>query len=165
MPLVGVRRKGILGSVEAPLSLLDAVSFLRGVCPSYHSRRSYVPNPPLASQAFNVPGGGARRSPRCSNPLIIALEGNILYDCSISFPWSSARPWAPRVWLAPWPGPLWVRFAGEEGQVGGQVRAGCRPFLCRRRFPEGPGSVAPARGMWEEFVGFLFVFDTTGYQG
>ena len=26
----------------------------------------------------------------------------------------------------------------------------------------GPGSVAPARGMWEKVVGFLFVFDTMG---
>ena len=34
-----------MGSVEAPLSLLDGVSFLRGVCPSYHSRRLYLPNP------------------------------------------------------------------------------------------------------------------------
>ena len=29
----------------------------------------------------------------------------------------------------------------------------------------GPGSVAPARGMWEEVVGFLFVSDTLGCQG
>ena len=68
-----------------------------------------------ASQAFNFPVGGARRSHRRTYPLILALEGNILDDCSITFPRSSARPWVPRVWLAPWPSPLWVRFAGEEG--------------------------------------------------
>ena len=44
VPRVGFRRTGILGSVAAPLSLLDAVSFLRGVCPSYQSRRLYVLN-------------------------------------------------------------------------------------------------------------------------
>ena len=88
---------------------------------------------PPASQAVNFPGGHARRSPRRTYPLILALEGNILDDCSITFPWSSARPRVPRAWLTPWPGPLWVRFAGEEGQVEGQVRVGCRPFLCRRR--------------------------------
>ena len=38
--------------------------------------------------------------------------------CSITLPWSSARPWAPRVWLAPFPGPSRIRYAGEEGQVG-----------------------------------------------
>ena len=36
-------------------------------------------------------------------PLISALEGDILDDCSITFPWSSARPWVPREWLAPLP--------------------------------------------------------------
>ena len=68
-----------------------------------------------ASQAFDFPGGGARQSQRRTYPLILALEGNILDDCLIPFPWSSARPWVPRVWLASWPGALWVRFAGEEG--------------------------------------------------
>ena len=38
--------------------------------------------------------------------------------CSITLPWSSAQPWAPRVWLAPLPGPSRIRYAGEEGQVG-----------------------------------------------
>ena len=68
-----------------------------------------------ASQAFNFPVEGLRRSHQRTHPLIPALEGNILDDCSITFPWSSARPWDPRVWLAPWPGPLSVRFAGGEG--------------------------------------------------
>ena len=89
--------------------------------------------PPSLPGVFNFTRGGARRSPRCTYPLILALEGNILYDCSITFPWSSALPWVPRVWLAPWSGPLWVRFAGGEGQVEGQIRAGRRPCLCRRR--------------------------------
>ena len=62
-----------------------------------------------------------RRSPRCTYRFIVALEGNILDDCSITFPWSLARPWVPRVWLAPLPGPLRIRLAGEEGQVGGRV--------------------------------------------
>ena len=39
-----------------------------------------------ASQAFNFRGGGARRSQRHTYPLILALEGNILDDCSITFP-------------------------------------------------------------------------------
>ena len=68
-----------------------------------------------ASHAFNLPGGGARRSQRRTYPLILALEGNVLDDFLITFPWSSVRPWVPRVWLAPWPGPVLVPFAGEEG--------------------------------------------------
>ena len=48
LPLVGVRRKGILVSVEDPLSSLDVVKFsgLRGMCASHHSRRLHVPNLP-----------------------------------------------------------------------------------------------------------------------
>ena len=56
-----------------------------------------------------------RRSPRCTYPLILALEGNTLDDCSITFPWSSARLWVPHVWPAPLPGPLRIWLAGEEG--------------------------------------------------
>ena len=70
---------------------------------------------PPASQALISPGGGVRRSPRCTYPLILALEGNTLDDCSITFSWSSAQPWVPRVWPAPLPGPLRIRLAGEEG--------------------------------------------------
>ena len=117
---------------------------------------------PPASQAFNSPGGGAPRSPRCTYPLISALEGNILGVCSITFPWSSGRPWVPRVRLAPLPGPLRVQFAGDEGQVEGRVRVGRRPFSLLQAGCGGPGSVAPARGMWEEVVGFLFVFHIMG---
>ena len=68
-----------------------------------------------ASQAFNFPGGGARWSQRRSYPLILVLEGNVLDDFSITFPWSSVWPWVPRVWLAPWPGPSCVPFGEEEG--------------------------------------------------
>ena len=68
-----------------------------------------------ASQAFNFPGGGAHPFQRRAYPLILALEGNVLDNFLITFPPSSVRPWVPRVWLAPWPGPSWVRFAGEEG--------------------------------------------------
>ena len=42
MPRVGLWRTGVLGSVAAPLPLLDAVNCLRGVFPSYHSHRLYV---------------------------------------------------------------------------------------------------------------------------
>ena len=73
--------------------------------------------PAPGSKAFNVPRGGARRSQRRTYPLTLALEGNVLEDFLITFPWSSVRLWVPRVWLAPWPGLLWVRFAGEEGWV------------------------------------------------
>ena len=55
VPLVGIRRKGILGSVEAALSLLDAVSSLRGMCPSYHSCRLYVLNPPQRPRRLTFP--------------------------------------------------------------------------------------------------------------
>ena len=153
MPLVGVRRKGILGSVEAPLSLLDAISFLQGVCPWYHSRRLYVPNLCQRPTRLTFPEE-ARRSPRCTYPLILALEGNILDDCSITFPWSSARQWVPRVWLAPWPGPLWVRFAGEEGQVEGQVRAGRRTSLRRRQVAGVREAWPPPRGCRMNSLGF-----------
>ena len=57
-----------------------------------------------ASQAFNIHGGGARRSQRCTYPLILALEGNVLDDFLGTFPWSLVWPWVLRVWLAPWPG-------------------------------------------------------------
>ena len=67
------------------------------------------------SQAFDFLGGGARRSQRRTYPLILALEGNVLEDFLITFPWSSVWPWVPRVWLAPWFGTSCVWFAGEEG--------------------------------------------------
>ena len=56
-----------------------------------------------------------RRSPRCTYPWVLALEGTTLDDCSITFSWSLARPLVPRVRLVPLPGPLWIRLAGEEG--------------------------------------------------
>ena len=55
LPRVGFRRIGIPGCVAAPLPLFDAVSFLRGVCPSYHSRRLYVPEPPRRPRRLTFP--------------------------------------------------------------------------------------------------------------
>ena len=98
--------------LQPPSRFLTLLAFCGGVSLVPFSQVICAESPP-ASQAFNLPGGGARRSPRCTYSLILALEGNILDDCWITFPWSSARPWVPRVWLAPWPGPLRVRFAGE----------------------------------------------------
>ena len=68
-----------------------------------------------ASQAFNFLGGGARQFQWRTYPLFLALEGNVLDDFSITFPWSSVRPWVPGVCLPPWSVPSWVRFVGEEG--------------------------------------------------
>ena len=56
-----------------------------------------------------------RQFPRFTYPWMLAFEGNTLDDCSITFSWSSARPWVPRVWPAPLPGPLWIRLKGQEG--------------------------------------------------
>ena len=95
-----------------------------------------------------------RPSPRCTYPLILALEGNILDDCWITFPWSSARPWVPRVWLAPLPGPLRIRFAGEEGQVEGRVRVWRRPFLCCRRAAGVGEAWPPPGGCGRKWLGF-----------
>ena len=66
-------------------------------------------------EAFNFLGGGARRSQRRTYPLILPLEGNVLDDFLITFPWTSVWPLVPRVWLAPWSGPSSVRFKAEEG--------------------------------------------------
>ena len=116
LPLVGVRRKRILVSVEAPLSSLDAVNFLG------YANVSLAPFPQVtcaetapASQAFNSLRGGARRSQRRAYSLILVVEGKVLDHFFITFPWSSVWPWVLRVWLAPWPGPSCVRFVGEEG--------------------------------------------------
>ena len=68
-----------------------------------------------AYQAFNFLGGGARPFQWRTYPLTLALEGNVLHDFLITFPWSSASPWVPRVWPPPWPGPSCVRLVGEEG--------------------------------------------------
>ena len=55
VPRVGFWRIGIPGSVAASLSLFDAVNFLRGVCPSYHSRWSYLPNTPKRPRCLTFP--------------------------------------------------------------------------------------------------------------
>ena len=70
-----------------------------------------APPPP----AFNFLGGGARRFQWRTYPLTLTLEGNVLDDFLITFPWSSASPWVPRVWLPPWPGLSCVRLVEEEG--------------------------------------------------
>ena len=44
-----------------------------------------------ASQAFIFLGGDARRFQWRTYPLILALEGNVLDDFWITFPWSSVR--------------------------------------------------------------------------
>ena len=95
-----------------------------------------------------------RRSPRCTYPLILALEGNILKDYSITFPWSSALPWVPRVWLAPLPGPLRIWFAGEEAQAEGRVWVWRRPFLCCRRVTGVREAWPPPRGCTRKSLGF-----------
>ena len=47
----------------------------------------------------------------------------------VTFPWSSAGPWALRVGLPPWSGPR-ARLVGEEGQAEVQVCVGAPvPFL------------------------------------
>ena len=132
VPRLGFWRTGIPGSVGAPLPLNDFLSFLRGRVPRT-IRVGYMCRNPPASQAFNFPGGGARRSPWCKYPWTLALDGNTLDDCSLTFSWSSARPWASRVWPGPLPGPLWIRPAGGEDEVEGWVWAWCRPFRCCRR--------------------------------
>ena len=68
-----------------------------------------------APQAFNFFGGGARRLQWRTYLLTLALESNVPDDFLITFPWSSASPWTPRVWLPPWPGPSCARLVGEEG--------------------------------------------------
>ena len=53
-----------------------------------------------------------------------------------------------------------VRGRGGSGRTTGPSLA--PPLSLLQAGRGGPGSVAPARGMWEEVVGLLFVFDTTG---
>ena len=68
-----------------------------------------------ALQAFNVLGGGACQLQWRTYPLTLTLEGNVLDSFLITFPWSSASPWVPLVWLPSWPGPSCARLVGEEG--------------------------------------------------
>ena len=143
---------------------MDAVNDLRGVCPSYHSHRLYVPSP-CAFKVFNFPEGGARRSPRCTYPLMLPLDGNTLAGGLLTFLWLSARPRVLRVWPGPLPGPLWIRLAREEGEVGGRDRVWRRPFFCCRRVAGVPEAWPPPGGLYEEVVGFSVVFDTTGCGG
>ena len=82
-----------------------------------------------------------RQSPRCMYPWMLALDGNTLYNCSLTFSWLLARPWVPHVWPGPLPGPLWIGLPGEEREVEGRVQVWRRPFLCCRR-------VAGVREAW-----------------
>ena len=67
------------------------------------------------SQAFHFLGGGARWFHWCRYPWTLALEYSVLDDFLITFSWSSASPWVPRVWPSSWPGQSLVRPVGEEG--------------------------------------------------
>ena len=119
--------------LQPPSRLLTLLTFC-GECVPRTIRVGYMcRNPPRRPGVFNSPGGGVRRSPRCRYLWMLVLDGNTLDDCSLIFSWSSARPWVPRVWPGPLPGPLWIRLAGEEGEAEGRVRAWRRPFLCCRR--------------------------------
>ena len=71
LPREGFRRIEIPGSVAAALLLIDDVSFLRVVCPSYHLRRLYVPKPPRRPSCLTYPeemctGPRGARIPGCS---------------------------------------------------------------------------------------------------
>ena len=65
--------------------------------------------------AASVRTAGCRHSPS-------PVPGSGGVRCSTTPTWSSARPRAPRVWLAPLPGPSRTRYVGEEGQVGWRSR-------------------------------------------
>ena len=86
----------------------------------------------LALPGAQLPGGGARWSPRCIYLRRLALDGNTLAGGSLTFLWLSARPRVPHIWPGPLPGPLWIRLAGEEGEAGGRVRAWRCPVSCCR---------------------------------
>ena len=66
-------------------------------------------------------------------------------------------------------GPLARPLVGPvRGRAGSGGRTGpswAPPLFLSQAGCGGPGSVAPARGMWEEFVVFLFVFDDMGCEG
>ena len=81
------------------------------------------------------------RSLRCTYPWMLALEGNTLDDCSLTFSWLSARPWVLPVWPGVLPGPSWIRLAGEEGEMEGWVQRWRGPSVCCRR-------VAGVREVW-----------------
>ena len=68
-----------------------------------------------ASQALNFLGGGAYWFQWRTCPLTLALEDNGLEDFVITFPWSSASLWVPRVWPSSWPRPSRFPLVGEAG--------------------------------------------------
>ena len=54
---------------------------------------------------------------------------------------------------------------GREGLGGRTVPCRASSFSSTLGDCGGPGSVAPAQGLWEQFVGSLFLFDIMGRQG
>ena len=127
--------------LQPPSCLLTLSSFCRECVPRIIRVGYMCRNPPCRPRRLTLPEGGVRRSPRCTYPWMLALDGNTLDDCSLTFRWSSARSWVPRVLPGPLPGHLWIRLAGGEGELGGRVLAWRRPFLCCRR-------VAGVREAW-----------------
>ena len=91
-----------------------AVAVLLPVSLAPFSQVTYAEANP-APQAFNFLEGGARRIQWGTYPLTLALESYVVDDFLITFPWSWATPWVPRVWLPHWPGPSCARLVGEEG--------------------------------------------------
>ena len=65
------------------------------------------------------------------------------------------------MWPGPLPGPLWIRLAGEEGELEGRVWAWCRPFPCCSR-------VAGVHEAWTrpgDVGGSRWAFVRTRYHG
>ena len=115
-----------------------------------------------ASQAFNFLGGGARRLQWRTYPLTLALEDNILEDFLITFPWSSASLWVPRVWPSSCP-------ACGRGGVGGRTgpcRASSSSLMwadCEFRGACPPPGGCGRDSFWfGRFVGSVSVFDIMG---
>ena len=68
----------------------------------------------------------------------------------------------PSCLAGPFARPLVDPVRGRGGSGGTTGPGSAPPLSLLQAGRGGPGSVAPARGMWKEVVGFLFVFDTTG---
>ena len=98
-------------------------------------------------------------------------------DCSRS-PSASARIWqiavlgntpvvivpavGPACLAGPFTRPLGDPVRGRGGSAGMTGPGVALPLSLLQAGRRGPGSAAPARGMWEEVVRVLFVSDTTG---
>ena len=101
-----------------------------------------------------------RRRVAVNYPALVPGSGGV--RCLTTPPWSSVRPRAPLVWLAPLPGPSRTRYVEEEGQVGWRSRVWRCPLSLLQAGRWGPGSAAPVQGMWEEVAAVVFVSDTVG---